>query len=148
MLNLFFETGLTPSKYFTNYPPIPIIESLPIYEIPVERDVLRKRIEKRTEKMFQDGLIEEVCNLEKKYRRLPNSMNSIGIKEVLTFLDGRYSKKEMKERIIIHTAQLAKRQKTFNKSQFKNKTALPLDELSTLLLNTSTEAYSVCSEPC
>jgi len=134
MLNLFFETGLTPTAYFAQNPPIPIIKELPIYEIDVEREVLRKRIEKRTQQMLSAGLIDEVFHLEKNYTRLPNCMNSIGIKEVLTFLDGRYSKKEMQERITIHTAQLAKRQRTFNKSQFSKKTVLPLEPLTTLLL--------------
>ena len=41
---------------------------------------------------------------------------------------------EMKEKIVTHTAQLAKRQRTFNASQFQNKIALPLHELSNLLL--------------
>ena len=136
MLNLYFETGLTPSNYFEKHPPIPIIDdSLPIYEIAVEREVLRKRIEKRTEQMLKDGLIEEVFYLEKTYTRLPHCMNSIGIKEVLAFFDGHYLKTEMQERIVIHTAQLAKRQRTFNKSQFQEKTTLPLEALSSLLFS-------------
>ena len=128
MLNLFFQTKLTPSEYFKANPPIPTItEKLPIYEIEVERDVLRKRIELRTQKMLKDGLIDEVFYLEKNYTREPNCMKAIGIKEVLAYFDGYYTKQEMKERIVIHTAQLAKRQRTFNKSQFLEKTLLPLE---------------------
>ena len=135
MLNLFFETGLTPSQYFSDNPPKPTIqEELPIYEIEVERELLRKRIEKRTLAMLSMGLIDEVFFLEKTYTRQPNCMKSIGIKEVLAYFDGIYSKNEMRERISIHTAQLAKRQRTFNRSQFQKKLILPLKELKLLLL--------------
>jgi len=135
MLNLFFETGLTPTAYFDANPPkATITDKLPIYEIEVEREILRKRISKRTEKMISLGLIDEVFYLEKTYGREANAMKSIGIKEVLAYFDGEYTKTEMQERISIHTAQLAKRQRTFNKSQFQDKTLLPLDQLKQLLL--------------
>jgi len=127
MLNLYFETKLTASEYFLNNPPIPtIIDNLPIYEIEVDREILRERIQKRTNIMIKSGLIDEVIYLERNYTRKPNCMKSIGIKEVLSYLDGDYRKEEMKEKIVTHTAQLAKRQRTFNRSQFQNKTLLPL----------------------
>jgi len=135
MLNLYFETNMTPTEYFKLNPPKPTIDKdLPIYEIIVDRDILAKRIKKRTLKMIKCGLIDEVFYLEKNYTRLPNSMKAIGIKEVLNYLDGRYTKMEMKNQIITHTTQLAKRQRTFNNSRFQNKVALPLEELSTHLL--------------
>ena len=135
MLNLFFQTKLTPTEYFKSNPPkATITEKLPIYEIEVERDVLRKRIELRTQKMLKDGLIDEVFYLEKSYTREPNCMKAIGIKEVLAYFDGYYTRKEMQERIVIHTAQLAKRQRTFNKSQFLEKRLLPLKGLREMLL--------------
>ena len=135
MLNLFFQTKITPTEYFKANPPkSTITEKLPIYEIEVERDVLRKRIELRTKKMLKDGLIDEVFYLEKTYTREPNCMKAIGIKEVLAYFDGYYTKEEMQQRIVIHTAQLAKRQRTFNKSQFLEKTLLPLKGLREVLL--------------
>jgi len=135
MLNLYFETHMTPTEYFRSNPPKSTIsDKLPIYEITVDRDILRKRITRRTTQMLKAGLIDEVFYLEKHYTRKPNSMKSIGIKEVLSYLDGYYTKFEMKDKIITHTAQLAKRQRTFNSSKFKDKIALSLDELSCLLL--------------
>jgi tRNA dimethylallyltransferase len=136
MLNLYFETGMTPTEYFKVNPPVPSInDSLPVYEIDVHRDLLRKRIIERTFKMLDEDLIDEVFYLEKNYTRIPNCMKSIGIKEVLHYLDGHYSKIKMREQIITHTAQLAKRQRTFNNSKFKNKISLPLEKLEALLLN-------------
>jgi tRNA dimethylallyltransferase len=135
MLNLYFETEMTPTEYFKANPAQSIIDkNLPIYEITVDREILRKRITRRTTQMLKAGLIDEAFYLEKNYTRKPNSMKSIGIKEVLSYLDGHYTKFEMKEKIITHTAQLAKRQRTFNNSKFTNKVALKLDELHTLLL--------------
>lgn len=135
MLHLHLETKMTPTEYFEAHPPkASITEPLPIYEIAVDRDILRKRINTRTLKMIKCGLIDEVFYLEKNYTRMPNSMKSIGIKEVLSYLDGEYTKMEMKEKIVTHTAQLAKRQRTFNASQFKDKVSLPLHEMSNLLL--------------
>ena len=119
--NIYKQTGLSPSEYFLKYPKKPFVEDLPIFEITWDVEALRKRIVLRTQQMIQQGLIDEVIFLEKKYSRLPNCMSSIGIIETLEYLDGKISRKQLEEKIIINTAQLAKRQRTFNKSQFGNK---------------------------
>jgi tRNA dimethylallyltransferase len=129
-------SGLTPSEWFRANPPKPIIENLPIYNIEVDRDVLRERIKKRTLKMYEGGLIDEVCRLEQRYTRLPHSMNSIGIVEVLEYLDGKATKDEMLENISTHTAQLAKRQQTFNRTQFESVISAPLEKLEDIILST------------
>jgi len=132
-LLIFRASRLTPSEYFIVNPPKPIIENLDIYNIDVEREILRERITKRTQKMLDAGLIDEVCYLEQKYTRLPRSMNSIGITEVLDFLDGKTTKEQMSELISTHTAQLSKRQQTFNRTQFENIKSVKLNELEELL---------------
>lgn len=134
-LLIYEASKLTPSEWFIQNPPKPVIKNLDIYNIDVDRDILRDRIKKRTWKMLESGLIDEVCRLEKRYTRLPHSMNSIGIIEVLEYLDAKVSKDEMLENISIHTAQLAKRQQTFNRTQFSNITHAPLDELEQIILN-------------
>lgn len=136
MLDLYFETGLTPTAYFQANPPQPVItDALPIYEIVVDRVVLRERIRIRTHQMIERGLIDEIFYLESKYTRAPNCMKAIGIRETLDYFDGYYSKAELIEKIIINTARLAKRQRTFNASQFADKVSLPLEELTILLLD-------------
>jgi tRNA dimethylallyltransferase len=120
-LNIYLQTKLTPSEYFINNPVVATIKNiLPIYQIVWSRDILRKRIALRSSIMLNDGLIDEICMLEKKYGRKPNCMKAIGIKETLAYLDGIYTKDEMLEKITTNTARLAKRQKTFNNSQFDN----------------------------
>jgi tRNA dimethylallyltransferase len=134
-IEIYLATNLPPSLYFKENPPKPVIENCEIYEIAVERNLLRERIKKRTDKMFQMGLIDEVAFLEAKYRdrRLP-ALKAIGVKEVLDYFNGVYNKKVLKEKIITNTARLAKRQQTFNKTQFTNKTSLTLEELKRKLL--------------
>ncbi|MDF1875512.1 tRNA (adenosine(37)-N6)-dimethylallyltransferase MiaA [Sulfurimonas sp. SAG-AH-194-I05] len=133
-LLIYRASACAPSDWFTKNPPKSIIKKLSIYNIDVSREVLRERIAKRTHKMFDLGLVDEVCMLERKYTRLPHAMKSIGIVEVLDYLDGKYTKEEMLERISIHTGQLAKRQQTFNKTQFENITSAPLDDLEEIIL--------------
>ncbi len=134
-LHIYLETGLTPTQYFKQYPPQPTVtEPLPIYQIEIDREILRERIALRTNMMVQEGLIDEICILEKKYTRAPNCMKSIGIKETLAYLDGRYDKKMLIEKITTNTARLAKRQTTFNNSQFSDVIKGNVEELEKKLL--------------
>ena len=133
-LLIYEASKLSPSEWFESHPPKPIIENLDIFNIDVDRDVLRQRIAKRSSKMLESGLIDEVCYLEQKYMRAPHSMKSIGIVEVLEYLDAKITKEQMLENISIHTAQLAKRQQTFNRTQFENITYAPLDELEKIII--------------
>ena len=137
MLHLYYQTSTPPSQWFQEHPPKPIITHCPILNIHIERELLRERIELRTKKMVQSGLIDEVAELERLYGRAPNSMKAIGIIETLEFLDGRIEKKTLIDEITTHTAQLAKRQKTFNSNQFKhtsNGSVNTLREIATAIL--------------
>jgi tRNA dimethylallyltransferase len=134
-LELYIETNIIPSIYFEQNQPKPIIKNLPIYQIDTQTEILRHRIKLRTKKMLQNGIIDEVINLEKKYTREPNCMGAIGIVETLDYLDGKIDKQKLEELISIHTAQLAKRQRTFNRSQFSNITIDSLENLESLIIN-------------
>ncbi|WP_457563441.1 tRNA (adenosine(37)-N6)-dimethylallyltransferase MiaA [Caminibacter pacificus] len=134
-LEIYFATDMPPSEYFKKNPPLPVLPDIKIFEIAVDRETLRKRIEKRTEKMFDLGLIDEVAYLEAKYkdRRLP-ALKAIGVKEVLDYFNGVYDKQQLKQKIITNTARLAKRQQTFNKTQFPQKISAPLERLEDIIL--------------
>ncbi len=134
-LLIYEASGVTPTEWFKNNPPKPIIKELDIFNIEVSRDILRERISKRTKSMLDLGLIDEICYLEQKYTRLPNSMGAIGVVEVLEYLDGKVTKDNMLENISTHTAQLAKRQQTFNRTQFENITHAPLEEMEEIILS-------------
>ena len=136
-LLIYEASKLTPSEWFKNNPPKPIIEKLNIFNIDVDRKTLRERISKRSHKMLDNGLINEVSYLEHKYTRLPHSMNSIGIVEVLEYLDGKVTFEQMLENISIHTAQLAKRQQTFNRTQFGDIIHAKLEDLEEIILTST-----------
>ncbi|MBZ7942109.1 tRNA (adenosine(37)-N6)-dimethylallyltransferase MiaA [Campylobacter molothri] len=92
-----------------------ILKNIEIYEIIWERNLLRERIKIRTEKMLKNGLIEEAKELFSKFHHDTKALNCIGLKECKEYLNGKISLNELENLITTHTAQLAKRQRTFNK---------------------------------
>ena len=83
--------------------------------------------------MIKNGLIDEAKMLFSKYNPELKALNSIGLKETKEYLRGEIFIDKLEDLITTHTIQLAKRQRTFFKSQFKNKTTLPLNELKSHL---------------
>lgn len=128
--SIYKQSGLTPSQYFLKNPKIALSPNLPIFEILWEKDELINRISLRTKQMIKSGLIDETIYLEKKYTRAPNCMSSIGIIETLEYLDGKIDKKSLEDKIIQNTLKLAKRQNTFNKGQFLDKTSNIIENLN------------------
>jgi tRNA dimethylallyltransferase len=61
-------------------------------------------------------------------------MKAIGIQETLDYLDGIYDREMLQEKITINTARLAKRQTTFNNSQFEGVIKGNVEELKSILL--------------
>ena len=128
--SIYKQTGLCPTSYFERNPKIALAKDLKIFEILWEKDELKNRIAQRTKIMINSGLVDEVIFLEKKYSRKPNCMSSIGIIETLEYLDGKLSKQKLEEKISTNTAKLAKRQNTFNKGQFLDKTSNIIQNLN------------------
>lgn len=127
---IYKQTGLIPTEYFEKNQKIPVAKDLKIFEILWDKEELKNRISQRTKIMINSGLIDEVIFLEKKYTRAPNCMASIGIIETLEYLDGKLTKQELEEKISLNTAKLAKRQNTFNKGQFLDKTSNIIENLN------------------
>ena len=75
---------------------------------------LKKRIKKRVEKMFKMGLEKEAKYLVEEYGHIP-SLQTIGYQEWQDFFEGKIGKEKVKELIILHTIQFAKRQMTWFK---------------------------------
>ncbi len=132
---IYLESGMVATEYFKVHQKEGVLKDIPIYDIMIDRELLRTRIAQRTAIMIKQGVIDEVFELEKKYTRTPTPMKAIGIIESLAYLDGKIDKKELHNLITIHTAQLAKRQETFNKSQFPNVTKLLISDLKKELLS-------------
>ena len=127
---IYKQSGLIPSEFFEKNPKTPFAKDLKIFEILWDKEELKKRIALRTNQMVKSGLIDEIIYLEKKYTRAPNCMSSIGVVETLEYLDGKLSKQELEDKISLNTSKLAKRQNTFNKSQFTEKTSNIIENLN------------------
>lgn len=132
-LEIFLSTQSTPSEYLTKHKQEGLLPHVPLFEIATPKEALSERVTLRTRAMLKQGLIDEVFGLEKRYSRAPQCMKAIGIKEVLDFFDGRYTHPILEEKIITHTLQLAKRQRTFNASQFPQHPKGTLSELNALV---------------
>ena len=86
-----------------------------IFGINIERPILYERINKRVDIMIDQGLIEEVQKIYSKYNKFPTAMQGLGYKEVLEYLEGKYNKQEMIDKIKQETRRYAKRQITWFK---------------------------------
>lgn len=84
-----------------------------VFAIEMEREQLYARINKRVDIMLENGLIEEVKEVLKKYDEFPTAMQGLGYKEVVEYLQGSVSKEEMIENIKRETRRYAKRQMTW-----------------------------------
>tara|TARA_Y100000590_G_scaffold169037_1_gene193561 strand:+ start:247389 stop:248330 length:942 start_codon:yes stop_codon:yes gene_type:complete len=82
-----------------------------------DRNKLHTIIEERTKKMFDSGLIDEVKYLKDKYELdlSYQSMKAIGYSHVMNFLYGKLNEKDLLQKVIFSTRQLAKRQITWLK---------------------------------
>jgi len=115
------ETGKDDKADYTNLeaalPPVPFrLVNLAI--APATRAELHDRIAKRFDIMLDGGLVAEVEGFYRNGNLSPElpSMRCVGYRQVWDYLEGRLSYEEMKERGIIATRQLAKRQLTWLRS--------------------------------
>lgn len=104
-------------------------ETVKFYFLNPNRDELYDKINTRVDLMINGGLVDEVKVLLKQYDFSTTAKAAIGYKEVIEYLDGKYSLEECIELIKKRTRNYAKRQVTFFKHQlpcleFNNKEAL------------------------
>ena len=105
-----------------------------VYALKWEREKLYERINKRVDIMLEQGLIDEVKSIYKKYKKFPTAMQGLGYKEVVEYLENKTTKEEMIEKIKQETIRYAKRQMTWFR---KNKQTIWLDAEEELQKNIS-----------
>lgn len=81
------------------------------------REVLFDRINRRVDKMMEDGLLEEARGLLP-YRHL-NALNTVGYKELFDYFDGKCTLEQAVTDIKTHTRRYAKRQITWFKREYE-----------------------------
>ena len=88
------------------------------YGILDDRSTLHERIEKRLKKIINDGLVDEVKDILKKYHIDENHplRKSVNYNQAISFIKEEYDKEEFFNRALFATRQLAKKQITWMRS--------------------------------
>lgn len=123
VLELYHQTGKTKTQLEKESRKEPEFD-YHMFAIQMDREILYDRINKRVDKMLEQGLIQEVEAIYQKYQEFPTSMQALGYKEVVEYLEGNSSKEEMIEKIKMESRRYAKRQLTWFR---KNKETIWLD---------------------
>ena len=88
-----------------------------VFSLAWPRDQLHRRINQRVERMFQQGLIEEVKSLLFNYNKLSRTASqAVGYREIIEGIEQSHSIEQMQEEVSAHTRQLARRQETWFRS--------------------------------
>jgi tRNA dimethylallyltransferase len=86
----------------------------------VPPEELRRRIERRTHWMFENGLLEETHALiQQRQRPALAALHAIGYDEALALIAGEIERPAAEQRTRLRTAQLAKRQRTWFRHQLR-----------------------------
>ncbi len=92
------------------------------------RESLNRRIEERVRLMLDGGLVEEARHLQAAgFEANASASGSIGYRETLGHLRGEYAADELVERIATNTRRLAKKQRTWFRSQLPQGLRIDLD---------------------
>ena len=107
---------------FLNKETIDIPTSKPLYDaiyigLTCDRETLYEKINKRVDKMFEDGLIDEVKSFYDKKINSKAIQTAIGYKELYKCFDGEISLEEAKDLIKKNSRHYAKRQYTWFNNQ-------------------------------
>lgn len=124
VLEIYNATGKTKTEQEIESRKKPVEYDYKVFAINWDREELYNRINKRVDLMIEQGLIDEVKSILKKYKTFPTAMQGLGYKEVVDYLNGNLSKEEMMEKIKLETRRFAKRQLTWFR---KNKQTIWLD---------------------
>ena len=109
-LEVFYVTGKPVSEQQGENPP-----DYPILKIGLDcdSDSITNRIQQRTEKMLELGLVKEVETLCQRYGWDLPLLDTLGYREMKQYLAGEISLSQAKELTVLHTRQFAKRQRTW-----------------------------------
>ena len=115
ILEIYNSTGATKTEQEKESRKNDVKYDYKVFALNMERSVLYERINKRVDIMLEQGLIEEVKNILKKYNEFPTAMQAIGYKEIVEYFNGDLTKEEAIEKIKQESRRYAKRQLTWFK---------------------------------
>ena len=112
-LEVFYSTG-KPIWEFHEKQEREINIEFKVYGLNWKREILYENIEHRVDSMIDKGLIEEIKYiLVKGYSKSVNSMNTVGYKEIISYLEGEIPLEKAVDLIKRNTRRYAKRQMTW-----------------------------------
>ena len=114
-LEVYQLTGIPLSEHLANAKASCSLKLVEIAIFPAYREKLHKKIEQRFKKMLEKGFVEEVLRLKERKdltEDLP-ALKSVGYRQIWHYLDNRFDRETMVERVLAATRQLAKRQFTW-----------------------------------
>ncbi len=132
VLEIYEATGKTKSQQEAESRLKEVPYDYKVFAIGMDREKLYDRINRRVDIMLENGLIDEVKDLLKKYNKFPTAMQGLGYKEVKDYLENKLSKEEMIDKIKQESRRYAKRQITWFK---KNKQTIWIDGLEDINKN-------------
>ena len=120
-LEIYEATGKTPSEHFRDQEKKPV-ETMNLFTILLnwDRKIIIERIEQRTDEMLENGWIEEVQELlikQSESKKVYPALNSIGYRQIQSYLKNELTFDEMREDIVIRTRQFARRQVQWYKKE-------------------------------
>lgn len=113
VLEIYHSTGKTKTEQEKESRKNPVEFNYKVYALDWPREILYDRINQRVDIMIEQGLVDEVKSILEKYNKFPTAMQGLGYKEVVQFLEGKYTEEEMIEKIKMETRRYAKRQLTW-----------------------------------
>lgn len=115
-LEVYYQTGIKGAMFRKeNKVPYPLYHTF-MFGLYFQREKLYKRIEARVDRMLEQGLVQEVKGLlDVGYHPDLVSMQGLGYKEIIGFLEGKYSLEEAVFFLKRNTRRFAKRQLTWFK---------------------------------
>lgn len=126
VLEVYHQTGKTKTEQEIESRKQEVPYDYQVYALNMPREILYDRINKRVDIMIEQGLIDEVKGITKKYKEYPTAMQALGYKEIKEYLDGILTKQEAIEKVKQETRRYAKRQLTWFR---KNKQTIWLEAL-------------------
>lgn len=117
-LEFYHETGTKISEHNKNEKSRDKAYDDFMFVLNMDRDMLYDRINKRVDKMIAEGLVKEVHGLlHRGYNKSLTSMQGLGYKEIVKYIDGECTLEEAIDTLKKNTRHFAKRQITWFKHQ-------------------------------
>ena len=126
VLELYHQTGKTKTEQEIESRKNEVPYDYYVFALNMDREKLYDRINKRVDIMLEQGLIQEVEGIIKKYKTYPTSMQALGYKEIKEYLNRNVTKEQAIETVKQETRRYAKRQLTWFR---KNKQTIWLNAL-------------------